>query len=63
MLTKQTDQAVAINADDIARELNISRSLAYQVMKSKGFPSIRIGVKRIICYRKDFEKWLAGQKK
>ena len=56
------DQAV-MNADDVARELGISRSLAYAIMKSRGFPSMRIGVKRIICYRKDFERWLAEQKK
>ena len=56
------DQAV-MNADDVARELGISRSLAYAIMKSRGFPSVRIGVKRIICYRKDFEQWLAEQKK
>ena len=40
------DQAV-MNADDVARELGISRSLAYAIMKSRGFPSMRIGVKRI----------------
>lgn len=57
------DQTIAMNADDVARELGISRSLAYCVMKSRGFPSMRIGVKRIICYRKDFERWLAEQKK
>lgn len=57
------DQTVTMDADDIARELNISKSLAYCVMKSRGFPSFRVGVKRIICYRKDFEQWLAEQKK
>lgn len=57
------DQVVTMSADDVARELGISRSLAYAVMKSRGFPAMRIGVKRIICYRKDFEKWLAEQKK
>ena len=56
------DQAV-MNADDVARELGISRSLAYAIMKSRGFPSFRVGVKRIICYRADFERWLSQQKK
>lgn len=57
------DQTAMMNADDVARELGISRSLAYAIMKSRGFPSFRVGVKRIICYRKDFEQWLAEQKK
>jgi predicted DNA-binding transcriptional regulator AlpA len=58
-----TYKSTTMNADDVARELGISRSLAYAIMKSRGFPSMRIGVKRIICYRKDFEQWLAEQKK
>ena len=58
-----TYKSTTMNADDVARELGISRSLAYTIMKSRGFPSFRVGVKRIICYRKDFEKWLAEQKK
>jgi predicted DNA-binding transcriptional regulator AlpA len=58
-----TYKSTTMNADDVARELGISRSLAYAIMKSRGFPSMRIGVKRIICYRKDFEQWLAAQKK
>lgn len=63
MVTNTKDRAVTMNADDVARELGISRSLAYCVMKSRGFPSMRIGVKRIICCREDFERWLAEQKK
>lgn len=51
-----------MNADDIARELGISKSLAYCLMKTKGFPSVRIGVKRIVCPRAEFEKWLHQQK-
>lgn len=52
-----------MNADDIARELGISKSLVYNLMRTKDFPSVRIGCKRIICYRADFERWLSQQKK
>ena len=51
-----------MNADDIARELGVSKSLVYCLMKSKDFPSVRIGPKRIICYRSDFDSWLRQQK-
>ena len=52
-----------MNADDIARELGASKSLVYCLMKSKDFPAVRIGCKRMICYRADFERWLSQQKK
>ena len=51
-----------MNADDIARELGVSKSLVYGLMKTKDFPAVRIGVKRIVCYRTEFEKWLHQQK-
>lgn len=62
MFANTKDQSDVISAYDVARELGISRSLAYAIMKSRGFPSMRIGAKRIVVYRKDFEKWLAEQK-
>lgn len=57
------DKSTTMNADDIARELGISKSLVYNLMRTKDFPSVRIGCKRIICYRADFERWLSQQKK
>jgi excisionase family DNA binding protein len=51
-----------MNADDIARELGVSKSLVYGLMKTKDFPALRIGAKRIVCYRTEFEKWLHQQK-
>lgn len=61
MTTNQTNPKPTMSADDVAHELGISRSNAYQIMHSAGFPSVRVGVKRIICYRKDFDRWLAGK--
>lgn len=58
----QTNQKLTMSAADVAWELGISRSCAYAVMRSRGFPSMRVGVKRIVCYRKDFEKWVAEKK-
>jgi excisionase family DNA binding protein len=63
MSTNQAIQAPAatMTAQDVANELRISRSKAYEIMRSRGFVSYRIGVKRIICYRSDFEAWLSRQ--
>lgn len=63
MTSNQTNQKPVMSADDLAHELGISRSNAYNIMRSKGFPAMRVGVKRIICYRKDFEKYLENLKK
>ncbi len=61
MTTSQSNQKPTMSADDVARELGISRSNAYNIMRTRGFPSMRVGVKRIVCYRKDFEKWVADK--
>lgn len=63
MTSNQTNQKHVMSAEDVARELGISRSNAYNIMRTRGFPSMRVGVKRIICYRKDFEKYLENLKK
>ena len=57
-----TYKSTTMNADDIARELGVSKSLVYGLMKTKDFPALRIGAKRIVCYRTEFEKWLHQQK-
>lgn len=58
MITKM-DNSLVMDADDISRELRISKSNAYNIMHSQNFPLVRVGVKRLICYRKDFEKFVA----
>ena len=63
MTSNQTNQKPVMSADDLAHELGISRANAYKILHTRGFPSVRVGVKRIICYRKDFEKWLENLKK
>lgn len=61
MTSNQTNQKPVMSAEDVARELGISRSNAYNIMRTRGFPSMRVGVKRIICYRKDFDRWIADK--
>ena len=48
---------LALNADDVAAVLGISRANAYMLMRAKGFPTIFIG-KRMIVPRDKFIEWL-----
>ena len=49
-----------LNADKIAKYLEISRAGAYELMHSEGFPLIRIG-KRMIGPRDKFLEWVDNQ--
>ena len=49
-----------LNADKIAKYLEISRAGAYELMHSEGFPLIRIG-KRMIVPRDKCLQWVDNQ--
>ena len=49
-----------LNADKIAKYLEISRAGAYELMHSEGFPLIRIG-KRMIVPGDKFLEWVDNQ--
>lgn len=51
---------LVLKADDIASAMGISRAFAYQLLRSKGFPTIYIG-RRMVVYRESFIKWLENQ--
>jgi len=48
---------VILNAEQLASVLGISRAAAYQLMHSKGFPTIRIG-KRMTVPKDKFLEWI-----
>ena len=52
---------VAVQAEDIAAVLGISRACAYTFMRSKGFPTIYVGKRRMIVMRDKFIAWLDEQ--
>ena len=52
---------VAVQAEDIAAVLGISRAGAYTLMRSKGFPTIFVGKRRMIVMRDKFIAWLDEQ--
>lgn len=48
---------IMLNADTIAQTLGISRAGAYELMHSKGFPTLRIG-KRMMVSKEHFIEWI-----
>ena len=51
---------LALNADDMAAVLGVSRANAYTIMHSKGFPTIVIG-KRMIVPKDKLLAWMEEQ--
>lgn len=46
-----------LDVKDIMKKLHICRNSAYALMKTKNFPSIKVGRKYIV-FANDFEKYL-----
>ena len=57
MYTDIEQLPIMLNADQIAQALGISRAGAYQLMHSKGFPTVRIG-KRMVVPKAQLLKWI-----
>ena len=51
---------LALSADDVAQVLGISRANAYNLMHSKGFPTIKIG-KRMTVPKDKLSEWIDRQ--
>ncbi len=54
---KNSDLPMTLRVDDVAKILGISRAGAYNLVKSKDFPSIEVG-RRLIIPTKQFLEWL-----
>ena len=46
-----------LNAEDISEALGIAISTTYELMKQKGFPSLKIG-RRYVVEREKFTQWV-----
>ena len=51
---------ITLKADELAAVLGISRAGAYTLMRSKGFPTIFIGKRMVVC-RDKFIQWMDEQ--
>ena len=58
--TSMEQLPLALNADDIAQVLGISRAHAYELMRSEGFPTLRIG-KRLTVPKAKLIEWMDQQ--
>lgn len=56
------DKTLAISVEELGRRVNLSRCGAYKLVRSEGFPSVRIGGRIVIPVR-ELETWLAEQAK
>lgn len=52
------DNKMTVSVEEMASMLGISRSVAYQLIKERDFPSVRVGERRVIIPVKSLEKWL-----
>ena len=51
---------LALGADEVAQVLGISRANAYNLMRSKGFPTLKIG-KRMTVPKHKLIDWINAQ--
>lgn len=51
---------VALSVTEAAELLGVSRPTMYQLIRQEGFPSFRIGARRLIS-RSGLEEWVRGQ--
>jgi len=57
MLLSNPKMPQTMTVEEVARALQVSRSTAYDLVRSEGFPKIRIG-RRLLVPRKAFRDWL-----
>ncbi|MBQ6755454.1 MAG: helix-turn-helix domain-containing protein [Oscillospiraceae bacterium] len=61
MRTKEIDELpYMLNANEVADILGIARNSAYNLMRSKGFPTIHIG-RRMVVPKDKLIKWIENQ--
>ena len=52
------NEKLTLSVEEMANELGISRPVAYELIKRKGFPAIRISERRIIIPVEALRDWL-----
>ncbi len=54
------EERVMIGVTEIMQMMGIGRNRAYEIIKQKEFPSIKVG-RRYLVHKEVFEKWLKGE--
>lgn len=52
---------MTVTVEEMAELIGVSRSVAYQLVKEKDFPVIRVSERRLIIPIKSLESWLASR--
>ena len=55
--TSMEQLPLALNADDVAQVLGVSRAYAYELMRSEGLPTLRVG-KRMTVLKVKLLEWI-----
>ena len=58
--TSYDELPLALSADEIAQVLGISRSRAYELLHSKGFPTLKLN-KRLVVMKDKLLVWIEAQ--
>lgn len=56
----ETGDQICISVEEMGRRIGVSRVSAYDLARSEGFPSIRVG-KRLLIPVRELQAWLAKQ--
>lgn len=56
-----SDLPATLTADDLASFLRVSRPTAYNLMRTKGFPTLNIGEKRKVVLKDHLIQWIEQQ--
>ena len=54
------DLPLTLSAPEVAEVLGISRAAAYELVRSRGFPSLKVGT-RILVPKDKFIAWISDQ--
>ena len=54
-------EKLTLSVDELAKQLGISRPLAYELTRRDGFPAIRLGERRIVIPVDGLKRWLDSQ--
>lgn len=52
---------MVLTVEELARTLGISKPVAYELVRKKGFPAIRVSERRIIVPVEALRKWLESE--
>ena len=56
----ENSKKMTLSVDELAEALGISRTYAYYLMCAEGFPSIKLGKRRLVT-KEALSKWLEEQ--